>query len=63
MVNRHWKPHSSGTYGYNQRTDSHNIRAPGYGNKCVADCPMPDCVEPIGKRTFEEWIGRIRRSR
>lgn len=49
-----WKPHSSGTYGYNQRTDSHNIRAPGYGNKCVADCPIPDCVEPIG-RTFKEW--------
>jgi hypothetical protein len=51
-----WKPHSSGTYGYNQRTDSHNIRAPGYGNKCVANCPMPDCVKPIGKRTFEEWM-------
>jgi len=50
-----WKPHSSGTYGYNQRTDSHNIRAPGYGNKCVANCPMPDCVKPIGKRTFKEW--------
>jgi hypothetical protein len=49
-----WKPHSSGTYGYNQRTDSHNIRAPGYGNKCVADCPIPDCVKPIG-RTFKEW--------
>ena len=50
-----WKPHSSGTYGYNQRTDSHNIRAPGYGNKCVADCPMPDCIKPIG-RTFDEWV-------
>lgn len=53
--NINWKPHSSGTYGYNQRKDSHNIRAPGYGNKCIADCPMSDCVKPIGLRTFEEW--------
>ena len=40
---------------YNQRQDSHNIRAPGYGNKCVANCPMPVCTKPISNQTFEAW--------
>ena len=51
-----WKPTSKGTYGLYQRADDHNIRAPGYGNKCVANCPIPDCVKPIGLRTFKEWV-------
>jgi hypothetical protein len=48
-----WRPHSAGTYGLFQR-ETTNVRAPGYGNKCVANCPM-DCEKPIGQRTFKEW--------
>lgn len=48
-----WKPHSSGINGF-QRSDNQNVRAPGYGNKCVANCAIPDC-NGDNVRTFAEW--------
>jgi len=48
-----WNPKTQGTYGLYQR-DTVTARAPGCGNNCVADCPIPDC-DGDGQRTFEEW--------
>ena len=56
-----WNSKSRGTYGLYQRSDDRNIRAPGYGKKCVANCPIEQIRVVCDDKnrtsyTFKDWV-------